>query len=177
MVKGSLNRRQELFGINKFTESELCGFWVFVWEALQDMTLMILAVCAFVSLIVGVATERWPTGAQDGLGIVSSNLLVVFVTAISDYRQSLWFRDLDKEKKKFSIQVTRNGYRHQMSIYELLPGDIVHLAIGGQVPADGPFMSGYSMLIDESSLTGESEPIMVTDDNPYLLSRNKVQDG
>lgn len=138
---------------------------------------MILAVCAFVSLIVGVATERWPTGAQDGLGIVSSNLLVVFVTAISDYRQSLWFRDLDKEKKKFSIQVTRNGYRHQMSIYELLPGDIVHLAIGGQVPADGPFMSGYSMLIDESSLTGESEPIMVTDDNPYLLSRNKVQDG
>nr|XP_017217927.1 PREDICTED: putative calcium-transporting ATPase 7, plasma membrane-type isoform X2 [Daucus carota subsp. sativus] len=172
-----LERRQELFGINKFTEKEVRSFWVFVWEALHDMTLMILAICAFVSLIVGIATEGWPHGAQDGLGIVASILIVVFVTATSDYRQSLQFRDLDKEKKKISIQVTRNGYRHKMSIYELLPGDIVHLAIGDQVPADGLFVSGFSMLIDESSLTGESEPIHVTDDNPYLLSGTKVQDG
>ena len=68
------------------------------------MTLMILGVCAFVSLIVGIATEGWPKGAHDGLGIVASILLVVFVTATSDYRQSLQFKDLDKEKKKISIQ-------------------------------------------------------------------------
>ncbi|WOG93018.1 hypothetical protein DCAR_0312297 [Daucus carota subsp. sativus] len=173
----SLKRRQELFGINKFTESEPRRFWVFVWEAFQDMTLMILAVCAFVSLMVGIATEGWPRGAHDGLGIFASIFLVVFVTATSDYRQSLQFRDLDKEKKKISIQVTRNGYRHKMSIYELLPGDIVHLAIGDQVPADGLFVSGFSVLIDESSLTGESEPVMVSDENPFLLSGSKVQDG
>lgn len=172
-----LKRRQELFGVNKFTESEPRRFWVFVWEAFQDMTLMILAVCAFVSLMVGIATEGWPRGAHDGLGIFASIFLVVFVTATSDYRQSLQFRDLDKEKKKISIQVTRNGYRHKMSIYELLPGDIVHLAIGDQVPADGLFVSGFSVLIDESSLTGESEPVMVTEENPFLLSGSKVQDG
>lgn len=173
----SLKRRQELFGINKFTESEPRRFWVFVWEAFQDMTLMILAVCAFVSLMVGIATEGWPGGAHDGLGIFASIFLVVFVTATSDYKQSLQFRDLDKEKKKISIQVTRNGYRHKMSIYELLPGDIVHLAIGDQVPADGLFVSGFSVLIDESSLTGESEPVMISDENPFLLSGSKVQDG
>ncbi|WOH14692.1 hypothetical protein DCAR_0934214 [Daucus carota subsp. sativus] len=71
--------------------------------------------------MVGIATEEWPRGAHDGLGIFASIFLVVFVTATSDYRQSLQFRDLDKEKKKISIQVTRNGYRHKMSIYELLP--------------------------------------------------------
>ncbi|CAN1813327.1 Calcium-transporting ATPase 2, plasma membrane-type [Linum perenne] len=163
--------------INKFAESESRGFWVFVWEALHDMTLMILAVCAFVSLIVGIATEGWPKGAHDGLGIVASIMLVVFVTATSDYRQSLQFKDLDKEKKKISIQVTRNGFRQKMSIYDLLPGDIVHLAIGDQVPADGLFVSGFSVLIDESSLTGESEPVMVTADHPFLLSGTKVQDG
>ncbi|XP_058180914.1 calcium-transporting ATPase 2, plasma membrane-type-like [Rhododendron vialii] len=172
-----LNRRQEIFGINKFTESQQRSFWVYVWEALQDMTLMILGVCAFVSLIVGLATEGWPKGAHDGLGIVASILLVVFVTAISDYRQSLQFRDLDKEKKKISIQVTRNGYRQKMSIYDLLPGDIVHLSIGDQVPADGLFVSGFSVVIDESSLTGESEPVMVTAEHPFLLSGTKVQDG
>ncbi|XP_027361876.1 calcium-transporting ATPase 1 isoform X2 [Abrus precatorius] len=172
-----LNKRQQIYGINKFTESEVKSFWVFVWEALQDMTLMILGVCAFVSLIVGIATEGWPKGAHDGLGIVASILLVVFVTATSDYRQSLQFKDLDKEKKKISMQVTRNGYRQKMSIYELLPGDIVHLCIGDQVPADGLFVSGFSVLIDESSLTGESEPVMVSSENPFLLSGTKVQDG
>jgi hypothetical protein len=34
------------------------------WEALQDMTLMILAACAFVSLIVGIAMEGWPKGSM-----------------------------------------------------------------------------------------------------------------
>ncbi|CAN1343034.1 Calcium-transporting ATPase 2, plasma membrane-type, partial [Linum perenne] len=162
----AMNKRQELF-----------SFWVFVWEALHDMTLMILGVCAVMSLIVGIATEGWPKGAHDGLGIVASIMLVVFVTATSDYRQSLQFKDLDKEKKKISIQVTRNGFRQKMSIYELLPGDIVHLAIGDQVPADGLFVSGFSVLIDESSLTGESEPVMVSAESPFLLSGTKVQDG
>ncbi|XP_047955968.1 calcium-transporting ATPase 2, plasma membrane-type-like [Salvia hispanica] len=172
-----LSRRQELYGINKFQESEPRSFWVFVWEALHDMTLMILGVCALVSLVVGIATEGWPRGSHDGLGIVASILLVVFVTASSDYRQSLQFRDLDKEKKKISVQVTRNGYRQKMSIYELLPGDVVHLSIGDQVPADGVFLSGFSVLIDESSLTGESEPVMVNSGNPFLMSGTKVQDG
>ncbi|KAL2242133.1 calcium-transporting ATPase 1, chloroplastic [Sesamum indicum] len=173
----SLNRRRETYGINKFTESPAKGFWLFVWEALQDTTLMILGVCALVSLIVGIATEGWPKGAHDGLGIVASILLVVFVTATSDFKQSLQFKDLDKEKKKITVQVTRNGYRQKISIFDLLSGDIVHLAIGDQVPADGLFVSGYSLLINESSLTGESEPINVTCENPFLLSGTKVQDG
>ncbi|XP_047335151.1 calcium-transporting ATPase 2, plasma membrane-type-like [Impatiens glandulifera] len=172
-----LNTRQEVYGINKFTETEPKSFWVFVWEALQDMTLMILGFCAIVSLVIGIATEGWPKGAHDGLGIVASILLVVFVTATSDYRQSLQFKDLDKEKKKISVQVTRNGYRQKLSIYDLLPGDIVHLSIGDQVPADGLFVSGFSVLIDESSLTGESEPVMASTENPFLLSGTKVQDG
>ncbi|KAG6705416.1 hypothetical protein I3842_07G178100 [Carya illinoinensis] len=141
------------------------------------MTLMILAVCAFVSLLVGITLEGWPKGAHDGLGIVASILLVVLVTAISDYKQSLQFKDLDREKKKITVQVTRDGLRQKISIYDLLPGDIVHLAIGDQVPADGLFVSGFSVLINESSLTGESEPVNVNSDNPFLLSGTKVQDG
>ena len=172
-----LDQRKEIYGINKFAESPVRGFWVFVWEALQDMTLMILAVCALVSLLVGITMEGWPKGAHDGLGIVASILLVVFVTATSDYKQSLQFKDLDREKKKITIQVTRNGFRQKISIYDLLPGDIVHLAIGDLVPADGLFVSGFSVLINESSLTGESEPVNVNSDNPFLLSGTKVQDG
>eukprot|EP01018_Ginkgo_biloba_P025145 Gb_06007 [translate_table: standard] len=173
----SLKCRQKVYGFNRFVEKPTRGFWVFVWEALQDLTLMILAVCAVVSLAVGISTEGWPKGAYDGLGIVLSILLVVFVTAISDYRQSLQFKDLDREKKKISIQVTRNGHRQKISIYDLVVGDLVHLSIGDQVPADGLFISGFSLLINESSLTGESEPVNVNKEKPFLLSGTKVQDG
>ena len=163
--------------MNKFTESEVRSLWEFVWEALQDTTLVILLACALVSFVVGVATEGWPSGAHDGIGIFTSILLVVSVTATSNYQQSLQFRDLDKEKRKISIQVTRDGFRQRILIDDLLPGDVVHLAVGDQVPADGLFISGYSVLINESSLTGESEPVVINEDNPFLLSGTKVLDG
>lgn len=53
-----------------------------------------------------------------------------------------------------SAQVTRNGLRQKVSMYDILPGDIFHLSIGDQVPADGLFISGFSLLINESNLTG-----------------------
>ncbi|KAA8518127.1 hypothetical protein F0562_015601 [Nyssa sinensis] len=99
------------------------------------------------------------------------------VTAVSDYRQSLQFKDLDKEKKKIFVQVTRDGYRQKITIYDVVVGDVIHLSIGDQVAADGIFISGYSLLIDESSLSGESEPVNINKERPFLLGGTKVQDG
>ncbi|XP_055809063.1 putative calcium-transporting ATPase 11, plasma membrane-type [Solanum dulcamara] len=169
--------RQHIYGSNKYTEKPFKSFWTFLWEALQDITLIILMVCAAVSNSVGFATEGWPKGTYDGLGILLSVFLVVVVTAISDYRQSLQFRDLDKEKKKILIQVTRDGSRQKVPIYDLVVGDVVHLSIGDLVPADGIFISGYSLLIDQSSMSGESAPISIYEGRPFLLSGTKVQDG
>lgn len=169
--------RKNLFGPNMYTEKPSKSFWMFLWEALHDVTLVILIVCAVVSVGVGLATEGWPKGMYDGLGIILSIFLVVMVTAISDYKQSLQFKELDKEKKKIFIQVTRDGSRQKISIYDLVVGDIVHLSIGDQVPADGIFVQGYNLLIDQSSLTGESVPVNIYKKRPFLLAGTKVQDG
>ncbi|KAI4300812.1 hypothetical protein L6164_034146 [Bauhinia variegata] len=173
----SVNSRQQIYGFNRYTEKPARTFLMFVWDAMHDLTLIILMVCALVSIGVGIATEGWPKGMYDGLGIILSIFLVVIVTSVSDYQQSLQFRDLDKEKKKIIVQVTRDGKRQKVSIYDLVVGDIVHLSLGDQVPADGIYISGYSLLIDESSLSGESEPANVYDEKPFLLSGTKVQDG
>lgn len=175
--KSSISIRQRIYGFNRFTEKPARSFLTFVWEALQDLTLIILMVCAVVSIGVGIGTEGWPKGMYDGLGILVSVFLVVMVTAISDYKQSLQFRDLDREKKKVLVQVTRDGKREKVSIYDLVIGDVVHLSIGDLVPADGLFITGYSLLVDESSLSGESEPVNVYEEKPFLLSGTKVQDG
>ncbi|XP_010505940.1 PREDICTED: calcium-transporting ATPase 4, plasma membrane-type-like [Camelina sativa] len=169
--------REKIYGENRYTEKPARSFFMFVWEALHDITLIILMVCAVVSIGVGVATEGFPQGMYDGTGILLSILLVVMVTAISDYKQSLQFRDLDREKKKIIVQVTRDGNRQEISIHDLVVGDVVHLSIGDQVPADGIFISGYNLEIDESSLSGESEPSHVSREKPFLLSGTKVQNG
>ncbi|KAH6828721.1 autoinhibited Ca2+-ATPase 11 [Perilla frutescens var. hirtella] len=174
---GDVPTRQDVFGPNVYTEKPSKSFWLFLWDALHDVTLIILIVCAVVSVGVGLATEGWPKGTYDGLGIIVSILLVIFVTAVSDYRQSLQFKELDKEKKKIFIQVIRDGIRQKISIYDLVVGDMVHLSIGDQVPADGIFVSGYNLLIDQSSLTGESVPINIYEKRPFLLAGTKVQDG
>lgn len=172
-----ITTRQNIFGLNRFAEKQARTFLMFVWEALHDLTLIILMVCAVVSIGVGIATEGWPKGVYDGLGILLSIILVVMVTAISDYKQSLQFKNLDEEKKKIFVHVTRDGKRQKISNYDLVVGDIVHLSIGDLVPADGVFISGYCLLIDESSLSGESEPVFVSEERPFLLSGTKVQDG
>lgn len=169
--------RQNIYGSNTYTEKPSKGFWLFVWDALQDLTLIILMVCAVVSIGVGLATEGWPKGMYDGLGIILSIFLVVVVTAVSDYKQSLQFKDLDREKKKIFVQVTRDGSRQKVSIFDLVVGDVVHLGMGDQVPADGVFISGYSLLIDQSSLSGESVPVNISEKRPFLLAGTKVQDG
>lgn len=172
-----LDTRQSIYGINRYAEKPSRSFWSFVWDALQDTTLIILMVCALLSVVVGLASEGWPKGMYDGVGIILSILLVVMVTAASDYKQSLQFKELDNEKKNIFIHVTRDGGRQKISIYDLVVGDIVHLSIGDQVPADGLFIHGYSLLIDESSLSGESEPVYTSQDKPFILAGTKVQDG
>ncbi|KAG0481691.1 hypothetical protein HPP92_012549 [Vanilla planifolia] len=172
-----LSIRRKVFGANQFPEKPARTFWMFIWDALQDLTLIILMICAAVSIGVGLATEGWPKGMYDGVGIILSIFLVVTVTAVSDYKQSLQFRDLDREKKKIAMQVTRDSYRQKVSIYDLVVGDIVHLSIGDQVPTDGLYISGYSLSIDESSLTGETDPVYASHEKPFLLAGTKVQDG
>lgn len=81
--------RKEVFGDNTYPEKAPKTFFSFVWDAAQDVTLMILMVCALASIVVGIPTEGLAEGWYDGVGILFSIILVVFVTASSDYQQSL----------------------------------------------------------------------------------------
>src|SRR5919199_3373312 len=60
---------------------------------------------------------------------------------------------------KQDVWVERNGEKHQISIHEVQPGDIVIVYPGDQIPVDGRIIRGKA-LIDEQKLTGESMPVM-----------------
>ncbi|KAL5974112.1 Calcium-transporting ATPase 5, plasma membrane-type [Asimina triloba] len=74
-------------------------------------------------------------------------------------------------------EVVRGGRRIDASIYDLVVGDVVPLKIGDQVPADGILISGHSLEIDESSMTGESGLVRKDQRAPFLMSGCKVADG
>ncbi|KAK8664130.1 hypothetical protein V6N13_083930 [Hibiscus sabdariffa] len=171
-----LNRRNA-FGSNTYPRKKGRGFWMFLWEAWQDLTLIILIIAAAVSLGLGIKTEGLKEGWYDGGSIFFAVFLVILVTATSDYRQSLQFQNLNEEKRNIQLEIIRGGRTVKVSIYDLVVGDVVPLKIGDQVPADGVLITGHSLAIDESSMTGESKIVHKNQKEPFLMSGCKVADG
>ncbi|XP_058113638.1 calcium-transporting ATPase 5, plasma membrane-type-like [Magnolia sinica] len=169
--------RRSVFGENSYPRKKGRSFWIFLWEAWQDLTLIILMIAAAASLALGIKTEGIKEGWYDGGSIALAVILVIVVTAVSDYRQSLQFQNLNEEKRNIQLEVIRGGRRIKISIFDIVVGDVVPLKIGDQVPADGIFISGHSLSIDESSMTGESKIVHKDQKAPFLMSGCKVADG
>ncbi|KAG8370282.1 hypothetical protein BUALT_Bualt14G0100800 [Buddleja alternifolia] len=170
--------RHEAFGMNTYQKPPTKSFFYFVWEALKDPTILILLVCAALSLGFGMKEDGPKEGWYDGGSIFVAVFLVISVSAISNFRQSRQFDKLSKVSNNIPVEVVRNGRRQQISIFEIVVGDVVCLKIGDQVPADGLFINGHSLQVDESSMTGESEHVEIDQImNPFLFSGTKVADG
>ncbi|CAI9099300.1 OLC1v1036095C1 [Oldenlandia corymbosa var. corymbosa] len=172
-----LLKRKNSFGSNTYPRKKGRSFWRFLWDACRDTTLIILMVAAAASLALGIKTEGIKEGWYDGGSIALAVFIVIVVTATSDYRQSLQFQSLNEEKQNIHLEVVRGGRRMEVSIFDVVVGDIVPLKIGDQVPADGVLVSGHSLAIDESSMTGESKIIHKDSKDPFLMSGCKVADG
>jgi len=172
-----LIKRKNSFGSNTYPRKKGRSFLRFLWEAWQDLTLIILIVAAVVSLALGIKTEGVKEGWYDGGSIAFAVFLVIIVTAVSDYRQSLQFQNLNDEKRNIQVEVIRGGRTVKVSIFDIVVGDVVPLKIGDQVAADGIVITGHSLAIDESSMTGESKIVHKDHKAPFLMAGCKVADG
>ncbi|TMK38226.1 MAG: HAD family hydrolase [Actinobacteria bacterium] len=59
-----------------------------------------------------------------------------------------------------SARVVRDGRVREVGVHEVVPDDLLRLAVGDQVVADGHLTSAHELSLDESILTGESEPVV-----------------
>ncbi|XP_061361513.1 calcium-transporting ATPase 8, plasma membrane-type-like [Gastrolobium bilobum] len=172
-----LVKRRNAFGSNNYPRKKGSTFLMFMWDACKDLTLIILMVAAMASLALGIKSEGIAEGWYDGGSITFAVILIIVVTAVSDYKQSLQFRDLNEHKRNIHLEVIRDGRRVEISIYDVVVGDVIPLNIGNQVPADGILITGHSLAIDESSMTGESKIVNKNSKDPFLMSGCKVADG
>nr|XP_008107878.1 PREDICTED: plasma membrane calcium-transporting ATPase 4 isoform X4 [Anolis carolinensis] len=193
-----LEKRRQTFGQNFIPPKKAKTFLQLVWEALQDVTLIILEIAAIISL--GLSFYHPPGGdneacgeakgsAEDegeaqagwieGAAILFSVIIVVLVTAFNDWSKEKQFRGLQsriEQEQKFTV--IRKGQVIQIPVAEIVVGDIAQIKYGDLLPADGVLIQGNDLKIDESSLTGESDQVKKSlEKDPMLLSGTHVMEG
>uniref|UniRef100_A0A8C4SEN4 Calcium-transporting ATPase n=1 Tax=Erpetoichthys calabaricus TaxID=27687 RepID=A0A8C4SEN4_ERPCA len=193
-----IERRRAVFGQNFIPPKKPKTFLQLVWEALQDVTLIILEIAAIISL--GLSFYRPPGGGTEicatatggvedegeaeagwieGVAILLSVICVVLVTAFNDWSKEKQFRGLQsriEQEQKFTV--VRGGQVIQIPVADIVVGDVAQVKYGDLLPADGVLIQGNDLKIDESSLTGESDHVKKTmDKDPLLLSGTHVMEG
>ncbi|XP_043080633.1 plasma membrane calcium-transporting ATPase 3b isoform X2 [Puntigrus tetrazona] len=193
-----LEKRGQAFGQNFIPPKKPKTFLQLVWEALQDVTLIILEIAAIISL--GLSFYQPPGHESEGCGNVSggaedegeaeagwiegaaillSVICVVLVTAFNDWSKEKQFRGLQSRielEQRFAV--VRNGNVIQIPVAEMVVGDMAQVKYGDLLPADGVLIQGNDLKIDESSLTGESDHVRKSaDKDPMLLSGTHVMEG
>ncbi|XP_063783715.1 plasma membrane calcium-transporting ATPase 1 isoform X4 [Pseudophryne corroboree] len=192
-----LERRQEVFGKNIIPPKKPKTFLQLVWEALQDVTLIILEIAAIISLGLSfyrppggnnelceeasgaVEEEEGEAGWIEGAAILLSVVCVVLVTAFNDWSKDKQFRGLQnriEQEQKFTV--VRGSQVIQIPVADIVVGDIAQIKYGDLLPADGVLIQGNDLKIDESSLTGESDHVKkMPEKDPLLLSGTHVMEG
>uniref|UniRef100_A0A672MGS3 Sodium/potassium-transporting ATPase subunit alpha n=1 Tax=Sinocyclocheilus grahami TaxID=75366 RepID=A0A672MGS3_SINGR len=151
----------------KFCRQLFGGFSVLLW---------IGAILCFLAYAIQAATEDEPANDNLYLGIVLS--AVVIITGCFSYFQEAKSSKIMESFKNMVPQqalVIREGEKLQINAEEVVAGDLVEVKGGDRIPADLRIISGHGCKVDNSSLTGESEPQTrspdCTHDNP-LETRN-----
>ncbi|XP_043932862.1 plasma membrane calcium-transporting ATPase 4-like isoform X3 [Protopterus annectens] len=193
-----LEKRRQVFGKNFIPPKKAKTFLQLVWEALQDVTLIILEIAAIISLGLSFyhppggdneACGQSSGGAEDegeaqagwieGAAILFSVMIVVLVTAFNDWSKEKQFRGLQsriEQEQKFTV--IRKGQVIQIPVAEIVVGDIAQIKYGDLLPSDGILIQGNDLKIDESSLTGESDHVKKSlEKDPMLLSGTHVMEG
>jgi Ca2+-transporting ATPase len=174
---GSVRQRQDTFGENYIPPPPQKSLFKLVIEQFEDRTLQILLVGGTVSLILGAVFDREEQGWIEGLAIYLAIIIVVSVTAINDYAKEKKFRKAQDQQKDREVKVTRDGTLCKLSTYEIVVGDLVELSIGDEVPADGVYVRGLRLAVDEAALTGESKVVKKSDERPFLFAGATVGEG
>ncbi len=165
LSKEDVQERIKSHGYNELKEKEKSSVIKLFLETFKDPLVIILLIAALVQVFLGEVIES---------GII---LLVVTLNSILSVVQSKKAEGSLDSLKKLSIpytKVIRNNEKITISSRELVVGDIVLLEAGDYVPADGRIIESQSLKVVEGMITGESEPILKTEEE--ILSDSALGD-
>jgi len=93
----------------------------------------------------------------------------------NDYQKDLQFRKINSQKNSIEVAVVRGGKQTMVKNTDIVVGDLMLLNTGDKVVADGLITESFGLVIDEASLTGESDPMHKDKDkDPWCRSGTQV---
>lgn len=157
--------RKRVFQDNRLPVKKGKNLLQLMWITYNDKVLILLSVAAAISLGVGLyqtfgtkhTAENPPIEWVEGVAIIVAIVVVVVVGSLNDYQKERQFVKLNQKKEDRNVNVVRSGKVIEMSVYDILVGDIVQLEPGDMIPVDGIFIEGHNVKCDESQTTGESD--------------------
>ena len=174
--------RKRVFKDNRLPEKKGKTLLQLMWITYNDKVLMLLSVAAVVSLAIGLYQTFAPNpGHEDepkvewveGVAIIAAIVIVVVVGSLNDYSKERQFARLNRKKQDRLVKVIRSGKTQEISVFDILVGDVLHLEPGDLVPVDGILIEGFNVKCDESQATGESDIIKKQPaDQVYAAIRN-----
>ncbi|KAF4076183.1 hypothetical protein AMELA_G00227400 [Ameiurus melas] len=146
-----VSRRRVYHGWNEFDISEDEPLWKKYLSQFKDPLIMLLLASAVISVVM--------RQFDDAVSITVAIIIVVTVAFVQEYRSEKSLEELGKLVPP-ECHCVREGRLDHMLARELVPGDTVCLSVGERVPADLRLFESLDLSVDESSLTGETTPLL-----------------
>lgn len=144
-------QRLSLYGLNLFSKVKEKSLLQEIKETLTEQLMIILMIAAGISVLIG--------EYHDAMGICFAILLSTTIGILTESRSKKAAEALNRMTEDIQVKVLRDGEKILLSKSEIMPGDIVFLEAGDQVPADGRLISCLDLKVREDMLTGESNDV------------------
>lgn len=163
-------------GENSFTKEKQASLAHRIREAASEPMIIMLIAAAFITL--GVNIARYVTGGEadflECVGIFVAISLSVVITVVMEGKSAKAFETLSKLGEDTAVKVIRDGAAVMIPQKEVVVGDILCVATGDKLPADGRLLESVELMADESALTGESMAVHKEADAVYEDEKTPV---
>jgi len=152
-----VEKRKDKYGENKLDEQKKESLLKRFIKQFNDFMIIILLLAAVISAVVAKVE-----GSGDYIDSIIIIAIVVLNAIMGLIQEAKAEKSLEALKKMTApmAKVRRNGHVVTVKGTDIVPGDIVILEAGNYVPADCRLMNSYNLKIEESSLTGETVPVL-----------------
>ena len=171
LSKVEVHERQQKYGKNKLEDTKKETILVKFIKQFNDFMIIILIFASIISA--GISYMQGENDYIDSIIIIAIVILNALMGVIQEAKAEKSIEAL-KEMTPPKAKVIRENETKEINAEELVPGDVIILEAGNCVPADCRLLETHNLKIEESSLTGETEPVLK---NAEMICKNNIPIG
>ncbi|KAM0674043.1 plasma membrane calcium [Gurleya vavrai] len=169
-----------IYGRNEIEYNNQKSLKEIILNNMKDKTLALLFFASLMSLFVGgykVIEEHEKYAWIEGTSILLAVVIIILIGTINEYSQKKLFFKLDKKKQTHNVKIFNNYTLDTKNSTDLIVGDVIYFEPGDLIPADCVIISEDYVICDEQLISGESEPVSKSVEEPFLISGTYITEG